>query len=49
VGGLIVFSVHNLFDNLFVHSVNVQVGVLLGVGLLAVERVRDARPGAVVT
>jgi putative inorganic carbon (hco3(-)) transporter len=49
VGGLIVFSVHNLFDNLFVHSVNVQVGVLLGLGLLAVERVRDARPGAVVT
>jgi O-antigen ligase len=44
-GGLIVFCIHNLFDSLFVHSVNVQVGVLLGLGLLAVERVR--RPVAV--
>jgi putative inorganic carbon (hco3(-)) transporter len=37
-GGLIVFSVHNLFDSLFVHSVNIQVGVLLGLGLLATAR-----------
>ncbi len=27
VGGLVVFCVHNMFDNLFVHSVNVQLGV----------------------
>ena len=39
-GGLVVFCVHNLFDSLFVHSVNVQVGVLLGLGLIAAERVR---------
>ena len=38
-GGLVVFCVHNLFDSLFVHSVNVQVGVLLGLGLVAAERV----------
>jgi O-antigen ligase len=37
-GGLIVFCVHNLFDSLFVHSVNVQVGVLLGLGLVAADR-----------
>jgi putative inorganic carbon (hco3(-)) transporter len=36
-GGVIVFCVHNLFDSLFVHSVNVQIGVLLGLGLLASE------------
>jgi O-antigen ligase len=42
-GGLVVFCVHNLFDSLFVHSVNVQVGVLLGLGLLAAERVRGER------
>jgi O-antigen ligase len=35
VGGLIVFCVHNLFDSLFVHSVNIQVGILLGLGLVA--------------
>src|SRR2546423_12741880 len=38
-GGLVVFCVHTLFDSLFVHSVNVQVGVLLGLGLVAAERV----------
>src|SRR5205823_3579601 len=38
-GGLIVFCVHNLFDSLFVHSVNVQLGVLLGLGLVAADRV----------
>jgi O-antigen ligase len=38
-GGLVVFCVHNLFDSLFVHSVNIQVGVLLGLGLIAVDRV----------
>ena len=36
--GLIVFSVHNMFDSLFVHSVNIQVGVLLGLGALATNR-----------
>ncbi|MGI9149475.1 MAG: O-antigen ligase family protein [Chloroflexota bacterium] len=39
-GGLVVFCVHNMFDSLFVHSVNIQLGVLLGLGLLAVDRVR---------
>jgi O-antigen ligase len=34
-GGLVVFCVHNLFDSLFVHSVNIQIGVLLGLGLVA--------------
>ncbi len=46
-GGLVVFCVHNLFDSLFVHSVNVQVGVLVGLGILAAERVRIAQPAAV--
>jgi O-antigen ligase len=41
-GGLIVFCVHNLFDSLFVHSVNIQIGVLLGLGLLAVRHVSCA-------
>ena len=48
-GGLVVFCVHNLFDSLFVHSVNVQVGVLLGLGLLAIQRLAAARPGMVAT
>jgi len=39
LGGLVVFCVHNLFDSLFVHSVNVQLGVLLGLGLVAADRV----------
>jgi O-antigen ligase len=34
-GGLVVFCVHNLFDSLFVHSVNIQIGVLLGLGIVA--------------
>jgi O-antigen ligase len=38
-GGLVVFCVHNLFDSLFVHSVNVQIGVLLGLGLVASREV----------
>jgi O-antigen ligase len=41
-GGLVVFCVHNMFDSLFVHSVNIQVGVLLGLGLLATDRLRTA-------
>jgi O-antigen ligase len=48
-GGLVVFCVHNLFDSLFVHSVNVQVGVLLGLGLIAVQRVADTRSSVVAT
>jgi O-antigen ligase len=40
IGGLIVFCVHDLFDNLFVHGVNVQIGIMLGLGLLAVDRLR---------
>jgi putative inorganic carbon (hco3(-)) transporter len=43
IGGLVVFSVHNMFDSLFVHSVNVQMGVLLGLGLVAARRVAPAR------
>lgn len=43
VGGLIVFCVHNLFDSLFVHGVNIQVGVLIGLGLLAADRLRATR------
>jgi O-antigen ligase len=39
-GGLIVFCVHNLFDSLFVHSVNVQIGVLLGLGIVAIRELR---------
>ncbi len=30
LGSLIVFTVHNLFDNLLVHGVGIQVGMLLG-------------------
>ncbi len=40
--GLIVFCIHNIFDSLFVHSVNIQVGVLIGLGLLAVDRLNVA-------
>jgi putative inorganic carbon (HCO3(-)) transporter len=48
-GGLVVFCVHNLFDSLFVHSVNVQVGVLLGLGLVAAERVTRQQPDMAVS
>jgi len=41
VGGLIVFCVHNMFDSLFVHSVNVQIGVLLGLGFVATNQLRQ--------
>ena len=43
LGGLIVFCVHNLFDSLFVHSVNVQIGVLLGLGVLATQHLTTPR------
>ena len=46
-GGLVVFCVHNLFDSLFVHSVNVQLGVLLGLGLVAADRVSTRMLSAV--
>jgi putative inorganic carbon (hco3(-)) transporter len=42
VGGLIVFCVHNMFDSLFVHSVNAQVGVLLGLGIVALAHLDKA-------
>jgi O-antigen ligase len=42
LAGLIVFCIHNMFDSLFVHSVNIQVGVLLGLGLLAADRLKVA-------
>jgi hypothetical protein len=35
-----VFCVHNLFDSLFVHSVNVQIGVLLGLGVVSIRQLR---------
>ena len=40
IGGMVVFCVHDLFDNLFVHGVNVQIGIMLGLGLLALDRLR---------
>ena len=51
LGGLVVFCVHNMFDSLFVHSVNVQIGVLLGLGLVAVRQLRrpGCRPGPMTT
>lgn len=42
-GGIAVFCVHDIFDNLFVHSVNIQLGVLLGLGLVAVDHLRVRR------
>jgi O-antigen ligase len=30
IGSLAMFSIHNLFDNLLVHGVGIQIGVLLG-------------------
>jgi O-antigen ligase len=42
-GGLIVFCVHNLFDSLFVHSVNIQLGVLLGLGVVAAQQLTAER------
>lgn len=45
LAALVVYATHNLFDNLFVHSVNVQLGVLLALGLVAAERLRaEGRP-----
>ncbi|MBI2755789.1 MAG: O-antigen ligase family protein [Chloroflexi bacterium] len=47
LASFVVFNTHNIFDNLFVHSVNVQIGFLLALGLLAAERVHafpEARP-----
>ncbi|HEY2595591.1 MAG TPA: O-antigen ligase family protein [Chloroflexota bacterium] len=42
-GGLVVFCVHNLFDSLFVHSVNIQIGVLLGLGVVAARELTESR------
>ncbi len=42
LGSLVVLGVHNMFDNLLVHGVNAQIGFLLGVGLLSVDRLRAA-------
>jgi len=35
--------VHNLFDNLYVHGMNVHVGLLLGVTFAVGQRAADAR------
>jgi O-antigen ligase len=40
IGGMVVFCVHDLFDNLFVHGVNVQIGIMLGLGLIALDRLK---------
>jgi putative inorganic carbon (hco3(-)) transporter len=40
VGAMVVFCVHNLFDDLFVHGVNVQIAILLGLALISVDRLR---------
>jgi O-antigen ligase len=37
LAGMVVFCVHDLFDNLFVHGVNAQIGVLLGLGVVATD------------
>ena len=42
LGVLVHLCVHNLFDNLFVHSMNVQLGLVLGL-LLVTEKGADAR------
>jgi O-antigen ligase len=47
MGGLAVFCLHNVFDNLFVHGVNVQIGILIGLAFalvrgLATEEARGA-------
>lgn len=44
-GALIVFCTHNLFDNLFVHGVNAQIGFFLGLGLVASDRLRSVGMG----
>jgi len=43
LGILVHLSVHNLFDNLFVHSMNVQLGLVLGLLFLA-DRYGAAQP-----
>lgn len=45
LGSLVVFSMHSLFDNLLVHGVNVQVGFLIGLGLVAADRLRPLASG----
>jgi O-antigen ligase len=40
LGAMVVFCTHNLFDNLFVHGMSVQLGFLLGVGLVATRQLR---------
>jgi putative inorganic carbon (HCO3(-)) transporter len=40
LAAMVVFCTHNLFDNLLVHGMSVQVGFLLGVGLVAARQLR---------
>jgi putative inorganic carbon (hco3(-)) transporter len=40
LGAMVVFCTHNLFDNLFVHGMSVQLGFLLGAGLVAAKQLR---------
>jgi O-antigen ligase len=35
LGALVASSMHNMFDNLFVHSMNVQLGIILALGQLS--------------
>lgn len=40
LGSLVVFCTHNVVDNLFVHSINAQLGCLFGLAIIGAERVR---------
>ena len=42
LGSLVVFCVFNAFDNLLVHGVTMQLGLLLGLAYVARRGVRDA-------
>lgn len=41
LGALVASSMHNMFDNLFVHSMSVQLGIILGLGQLSANALFD--------
>ncbi len=43
LGALVASSLHNLFDNLFVHGMNVQLGMILALGQLAADALFGSR------
>lgn len=51
LGSLVASSVHNMFDNLFVHSMSVQLGMILALGQVAAGALsgRATPPGAAET